>query len=116
MPPPGTGAGAPRSPAASSTHLPFPDAVVLVARRGQVAYGEAFGYGHRESGSALTEDAILSIAPQTEAIVNGTAMILQKKAVSSANRRCSEAYAEIAGRTLRRVRWTAGLPLLGRSL
>src|SRR5262245_55559370 len=40
-------------------------AVVLVARRGRVAYLQAFGQRDRESSSAMKDDAIFRIASQS---------------------------------------------------
>ena len=53
--------------------------VVLVARRGQVAYLEAFGQRDREAGAPMQEDAIFRIASQTKALVSVGVMILQEE-------------------------------------
>ena len=57
----------------------LPGAVALVARRGKVAYLEAFGYRDREAGSVLREDAIFRIASQTKALVSVGVMMLQEE-------------------------------------
>jgi CubicO group peptidase (beta-lactamase class C family) len=52
--------------------------VALVARRGKVAYVEAFGQRDREARAPMREDAIFRIASQTKALVSVAAMILQE--------------------------------------
>ncbi|MEM0962072.1 MAG: serine hydrolase domain-containing protein [Bacteroidota bacterium] len=56
-----------------------PGTVVLVARRGQVAYLEAFGYRDREADSRLREDDIFRIASQTKMVVSVGVMMLQEE-------------------------------------
>lgn len=51
-------------------------AVVLVARRGKVAYHRAFGWADRESGRRMTTDALFRIASQTKAITSVAVMTL----------------------------------------
>lgn len=51
-------------------------AVLLVARRGQVAFLEAVGERDREASSPMTSDAIFRIASQSKAIVSVAAMTL----------------------------------------
>jgi CubicO group peptidase (beta-lactamase class C family) len=53
-------------------------AVAIVARRGKVAYFEAFGQRDKESSSPMARDAMFRIASQTKAIVSVAAMILQE--------------------------------------
>lgn len=53
-------------------------AVVLVARRGRIAYHEAFGARDRESGAPMREDAIFRIASQSKALVSVAVMMLQE--------------------------------------
>jgi CubicO group peptidase (beta-lactamase class C family) len=53
--------------------------VVLVARRGRVAYLNAFGQRDVASGSTMGEDAIFRIASQTKAIVSTGVMLLQEE-------------------------------------
>ncbi|MEM1091068.1 MAG: serine hydrolase domain-containing protein [Pseudomonadota bacterium] len=54
-------------------------AVALVARRGQVAYLESFGFRDREQGAALKDDDIFRIASQTKALVSVAVMMLQER-------------------------------------
>ncbi len=53
--------------------------VVLVARRGRVAYLNAFGERDLASGSAMGENTIFRIASQTKAIVSTGVMLLQEE-------------------------------------
>ena len=53
--------------------------VTLVARRGEIAYLEAFGERDRASGAPMREDTIVRIASQTKAIVSTAAMLLQEE-------------------------------------
>src|SRR5215216_4280462 len=53
--------------------------VALVARRGKVAYAEAFGQRDREAASPMREDSIFRIASQTKALVSVGVMILQEE-------------------------------------
>ena len=54
-------------------------AVVLVARRGKVAYLESFGMRDREAARADDEDAMFRIASQTKALVSVAVMMLQEE-------------------------------------
>jgi CubicO group peptidase (beta-lactamase class C family) len=54
-------------------------AVALVARRGRVAFFEAFGHRDREAGAPMGRDAIFRIASQTKAVVSVAAMMLQEE-------------------------------------
>jgi CubicO group peptidase (beta-lactamase class C family) len=54
-------------------------AVVLVARKGQVAYCHAFGKGDMENDTPMEEHSIFRIASQTKAIVSVGIMILQEE-------------------------------------
>lgn len=54
-------------------------AVVLVARRGKVAYFESFGQRDIEARSPMTGDAIFRIASQTKALVSTGILILQEE-------------------------------------
>ncbi len=53
--------------------------VVLVARRGKVAYTEAFGMRDIEAKSPMREDTIFRIASQTKALVSVGVMMLQEE-------------------------------------
>lgn len=57
----------------------LPGSVILVARRGQIAYLESFGYRDREQKAPLQTDAIFRIASQSKAIVSVGVMILQEQ-------------------------------------
>ena len=54
-------------------------AVVLVARRGKVAYSGAFGQRDIETHAPMKEDAIFRIASQTKALVSVAALRLQEE-------------------------------------
>jgi CubicO group peptidase (beta-lactamase class C family) len=56
----------------------LPGGVALVARRGKVAYFEAFGQRDREASSPMPKDAIFRIASQTKALVSTGVMVLQE--------------------------------------
>ena len=53
--------------------------VVLVMRKGKVAYHEAFGMRDLEAKAPMTKDAIFRIASQTKAIVSVGVMMLQEE-------------------------------------
>lgn len=53
--------------------------VILVMRKGKVAYYESFGMRDIESKSAMPKDAIFRIASQTKALVSVAVMILQEE-------------------------------------
>ena len=57
----------------------LPGAVVLVARRGQVAYLKTFGLRDREANAPMPEDAIFRIASQTKALVSTAILMLQEE-------------------------------------
>ncbi len=57
----------------------IPGAVALVARRGRVAYLEAFGHRDREAGVHQRVDDIFRIASQTKAVVSVAIMMLQEE-------------------------------------
>jgi len=54
----------------------IPGAVMLVARRGKIAYCEAFGFRDREAGAEMPREAIFRIASMTKPITSLAAMIL----------------------------------------
>ena len=58
----------------------IPGAVVLIARRGRVAYHEAFGWRDRAAGAPMTRDAIFRIYSMTKPIVSVAAMTLHEEA------------------------------------
>ena len=57
----------------------LPGGVALVARRGKLAYLEAFGQRDREVGAPMRDDTIFRIASQTKALVSVGVMILQEE-------------------------------------
>ena len=57
----------------------LPGAVVLIARKGKVAYFESFGKRDIEKNSPMPADAIFRIASQTKAIVSVGIMMLQEE-------------------------------------
>jgi CubicO group peptidase (beta-lactamase class C family) len=57
----------------------LPGGVALVARRGKVAYFQAFGQRDRESRSPMREDSVFRIASQSKALVSVAVMMLQEE-------------------------------------
>jgi CubicO group peptidase (beta-lactamase class C family) len=57
----------------------IPGAVVLIARKGEVAYSRAFGFRDREQKIAMTTDSIFRIASMTKPIVSIGAMMLAEE-------------------------------------
>jgi len=57
----------------------LPGAVVLVTRRGKVAYVRAFGERDREAHAPMKEDAIFRIASQSKALVSVATLRLQEE-------------------------------------
>ncbi|HSC28452.1 MAG TPA: serine hydrolase domain-containing protein [Vicinamibacterales bacterium] len=57
----------------------LPGAVVLIARRGKIAYLEAFGHRDREAAAPMHPETIFRIASQTKAVVSVGVMILQEE-------------------------------------
>jgi len=57
----------------------LPGAVVLIMRRGKVAYLQSFGARDREASSPMRDDAIFRIASQSKAPVSVAVMILQEE-------------------------------------
>ena len=57
----------------------LPGAVVLVARKGQIAYLNAFGKSDKENNLPMQENSIFRIASQTKAIVSVGIMLLQEE-------------------------------------
>ena len=54
----------------------IPGAVVVVARKGRVAYAEAVGFRDKAAGSRMTMDSIFRIASMTKPMVSVAAMML----------------------------------------
>jgi CubicO group peptidase (beta-lactamase class C family) len=57
----------------------MPGAVVAVARRGRLAFYEAFGYLDKEAGVRMPKEAIFSIASMTKPLTGVATMILQEE-------------------------------------
>lgn len=57
----------------------IPGAVILIARKGKIAYLESFGKSDMKKSSPMKEDNIFRIASQTKAIVSVGIMILQEE-------------------------------------
>ena len=57
----------------------IPGAVVLIARRGKVAYRNAFGYSNREQNEPMTTESIFRIASMTKPIVSCAVMMLAEE-------------------------------------
>jgi CubicO group peptidase (beta-lactamase class C family) len=54
----------------------LPGAVVLVARKGRVAYFESFGFRDKAAGAPMTKDALFEIYSMTKPLVSVAAMML----------------------------------------
>jgi len=57
----------------------LPGAVILIARRGRIAYYEAFGFRDREQGLPMTRDALFRIYSMTKPVTTVAAMLLQEE-------------------------------------
>ena len=57
----------------------LPGAVILVARRGRIAYYEAFGFRDRDKGLPMARDSIFRIYSMTKPITTTAAMMLQEE-------------------------------------
>lgn len=57
----------------------LPGGVILISRKGKIAYYKSFGYRDIGSKSAMEKDGIFRIASQTKAIVSTGIMILQEE-------------------------------------
>lgn len=57
----------------------FPGAVTAIARKGKIAYFEAYGYQDRKAGVPMDKDAIFRIASMTKAITGVAVMILYEE-------------------------------------
>src|SRR5438034_5104887 len=56
----------------------LPGAIALVARKGRVAYFEAFGSRDKAAGAPMTKDAIFRIYSMTKPLVSVAAMIVME--------------------------------------
>lgn len=57
----------------------IPGAVVAIARKGRLAYFEAFGYLDKEAGTPMTRDAIFAIASMTKPMVGVAIMQMMEE-------------------------------------
>lgn len=57
----------------------LPGSVVLVVRKGKIAYSEAFGFRDKEAKAAMKTDSIFRIASQSKAVTSVAVMILQEQ-------------------------------------
>jgi CubicO group peptidase (beta-lactamase class C family) len=57
----------------------IPGAVVAIARKGRLAYFEAFGYVDKEAGTPMTRDAIFAIASMTKPMVGVAIMQMMEE-------------------------------------
>ncbi|MGE0717375.1 MAG: serine hydrolase domain-containing protein [Alphaproteobacteria bacterium] len=57
----------------------IPGAVVAIARKGKLAYFEAFGFHDKEAGTPMTKDAIFSIASMTKPMTSVAVMMLHEE-------------------------------------
>jgi CubicO group peptidase (beta-lactamase class C family) len=57
-------------------HGRIPGAVVVIARRGRIAYAEAVGFRDKATGAPMSSDAIFRIASMTKPLVSVAAMML----------------------------------------
>src|SRR3989442_4824705 len=57
----------------------FPGAVVLIARKGKIAYFEAFGQRDPATGAPMTKDAIFRLYSMTKPFVSVAAMMLAEE-------------------------------------
>jgi CubicO group peptidase (beta-lactamase class C family) len=78
----------------------IPGAVVLIARDGQIAYAEAFGYRDREAKEPMELDAIFRIASMTKPLTSTAAMILAEEGKLQIAAPVAEYLPEFADRTV----------------
>jgi CubicO group peptidase (beta-lactamase class C family) len=57
----------------------IPGAVVMIARKGKLAYYETFGFRDKDAGVAMTKDTIFNIASMTKPMVAVAALQLQER-------------------------------------
>jgi CubicO group peptidase (beta-lactamase class C family) len=75
----------------------FPGAVMMLARRGRLAYAEAFGYRDREAGAAMEPDAIFRIASMTKPLTSLAAMMLVERGALYLGAPLADCLPEFAG-------------------
>jgi len=78
----------------------IPGAVVMIARGGQMAYAEAFGFRDREAKAPMQLDAIFRIASMTKPLTSVAAMILAEEGKLQIAAPVAEYLPEFANRTV----------------
>jgi CubicO group peptidase (beta-lactamase class C family) len=78
----------------------IPGAVVMIARGGQIAYAEAFGWRDREAKAPMELDAIFRIASMTKPLTSVAAMILAEEGKLQIAAPVAEYLPEFANRTV----------------
>jgi CubicO group peptidase (beta-lactamase class C family) len=78
----------------------IPGAVVMIARGGQIAYAEAFGFRDREAKAPMQLDAIFRIASMTKPLTSVAAMILAEEGKLLVAAPVAEYLPEFANRTI----------------
>ena len=78
----------------------IPGAVVMIARGGQIAYAEAFGWRDREAKAQMQLDAIFRIASMTKPLTSVAAMILAEEGKLQIAAPVAEYLPEFANRTV----------------
>src|SRR5262245_14976468 len=64
---------------AASERGRIPGAVVIVARKGRIAYVDAVGFRDKAAGAPMTQDAIFRIASMTKPLVSVATMMLYEE-------------------------------------
>src|SRR6516225_4536739 len=77
----------------------IPGAVVMIARAGQIAYAEAFGWRDREAKAPMELDAIFRVASMTKPLTSVAAMILAEEGKLQIAAPVAEYLPEFANRT-----------------
>jgi CubicO group peptidase (beta-lactamase class C family) len=54
----------------------LPGAVIMIARKGKLAYAESFGFQNKDNGTTMSKDAIFRAYSMTKPLVAGGAMTL----------------------------------------
>jgi len=78
----------------------IPGAVMMIARCGQIAYAEAFGFRDREAKAPMQLDAIFRIASMTKPLTSVAAMILAEEGKLLVAAPVAEYLPEFANRTI----------------
>jgi CubicO group peptidase (beta-lactamase class C family) len=78
----------------------IPGAVVLIARGGQIAYAEAFGWRDSEAKAPMRLDAIFRVASMTKPLTSVAAMILAEEGKLQIAAPVAEYLPEFANRTI----------------